>query len=201
MCAAEAASRNRDREGVLMVVAAGLDALVTEDALCVIAHVQLVVDLHRLRDRQRVGAEAVGLGLVFGDVALRIGSGGEVDRRPEQLEHEAPARLYARRVGVHDHAWFDLARAGGHERTCAFDLDDADAAHVHRRESVAVAERRCVDADPAACVEDRRAVGDAHLLAVDGQLDHALDGVHADHGHWASTPRFIIADWTAVAAV
>src|SRR5665647_1980900 len=197
----EATPGHSDGEGVLVVVAAGLDALVTEDALRVVAHVELVVDLHGLRDRQGVGAEAVRLRVVLLDVAQRVGSGGEVDRRPEQLEHEAPARLHPRRVGVHDHAGLDLARAGGNERPGAFDLDDADAAHVHRRERVAVTERRRLDLEPAARVEDRRALGDADLPAVDGQLDDPLDGVDADDGHGASTPRFIMADWTALAAV
>ena len=36
------------------VDAARLDALVAEDALRVVAHVEVVVDLHRLRDRARV---------------------------------------------------------------------------------------------------------------------------------------------------
>ena len=44
----EAAASDRDREGVLGVVAAGLDALVAEDALAVVAHEQVVVDLGRL---------------------------------------------------------------------------------------------------------------------------------------------------------
>ncbi len=57
----EAAAGDGDRERVLVVDAAGLDALVTEDALRVVAHVEVVVDLHRLRDRERVGAEALGL--------------------------------------------------------------------------------------------------------------------------------------------
>ena len=45
----EAASGDRDRERVLVVDAAGLDALVTEDALRVIAHVEVVVELRRGR--------------------------------------------------------------------------------------------------------------------------------------------------------
>src|SRR5215813_11305726 len=41
---------HRDREGVLGVLAAGLDALVAEDATRVVADVAAVVDLHRLGD-------------------------------------------------------------------------------------------------------------------------------------------------------
>src|SRR6185503_627168 len=47
----EAAAGDGDREGVLRVLPARLDALVAEDALRVVAHVQVVVDLGRLGDR------------------------------------------------------------------------------------------------------------------------------------------------------
>ena len=50
----EAAPRDGDGEGVLGVLAAGLDALVAEDALGVVADVEVVVDLHRLGDGRRV---------------------------------------------------------------------------------------------------------------------------------------------------
>src|SRR5260221_3249788 len=198
---AEAAARDRDRERVLMVVAARLDALVTEDALRVVADVEIVVDLHGLRDRERVRAEAIGLRVVLLDVAQRVRRGREVDGRAEQLEYQAAARLHALRVRVHDHPCLDLARARRYERARPLDLDDADAADVHRVQRVAVAERRRLDAEPAAGIEDRRALGDAHGFAVDGQLDESFRCGDADGGHWAGTPRFIIADSTALAAV
>src|SRR5438445_11834079 len=46
----EAPAGDADRERVLRVDTARLDALVAEDAARVVAHVQLVVDLHRLGD-------------------------------------------------------------------------------------------------------------------------------------------------------
>src|ERR1019366_8828877 len=49
----EAATRNRDGERVLGVRTAGFDALVAEDALAVVAHVEIVVDLDGLSDRGR----------------------------------------------------------------------------------------------------------------------------------------------------
>ncbi len=52
----EAATRDGDRERVLRVRPARLDALVAEDAARVVAHVEVVVDLHRLRHRRRVVA-------------------------------------------------------------------------------------------------------------------------------------------------
>src|SRR5690349_14614353 len=49
---AEAAAGDGDGERVLMIGTAGLHALVAEDALAVIADVEIVVDLDRLRDRR-----------------------------------------------------------------------------------------------------------------------------------------------------
>ena len=46
----ESAAGDGDRERVLRVGAARLDALVAEDATRVVAHVEIVVDLHRLGD-------------------------------------------------------------------------------------------------------------------------------------------------------
>ncbi len=155
---AEAAAGDRDRERVLGVGAAGLDALVTEDALRVVADVELVVDLHRLLDRERVGAEPIGLRLVPLDVRERLGRRREVAGRAEQLHHEPPARAHALGVGVHDHPVLDLARARGDEHARVLELDDADAAHVHRRQRVAVAERRRVDPHLPRGVEDRAAL-------------------------------------------
>src|SRR6185369_8360822 len=66
----EAAPGDGDRERVLPVGAAALDALVTEDALRVVADVEVVVELRRLGDGGRVlavgrvvvpGAQAVAL--------------------------------------------------------------------------------------------------------------------------------------------
>src|SRR5205807_1079088 len=81
------------------------------------------------------------------------------------------------------------------------DLDDADAADVHRCERVAVAEGRLLVAEHAARVENRRAFEDAHRLAVDRQLDHLLRRGEDDAAHVANTFRFTIADATAFAAV
>src|SRR3954470_21613008 len=50
----EAAPRDRYRERVLVIGAARFDAFVTEDALCVVAHVQLVIDFRRLSDRRGI---------------------------------------------------------------------------------------------------------------------------------------------------
>src|SRR5215471_17838234 len=49
---------DRDGEGVLRVLAAGLDALVAQDAARVVADIAVVVVLHRLGDR--LGCAAVG---------------------------------------------------------------------------------------------------------------------------------------------
>src|SRR4051794_5393053 len=96
----EAAPGDGDRERVLVVGAARLDAAVAEDALRVVAHVQVVVDLRRLRDGCGVRAEATRPRFVLLDVAQRIRRGRQVDRRAEQLEHEAATRADALAVGV-----------------------------------------------------------------------------------------------------
>src|SRR4029077_19486583 len=70
----ESAPRDRDGERVLILLAAGVDALVTEDALGVVADVQLVVDLDRASDRG--GRLAVRLDVVAGALALALRIGG-----------------------------------------------------------------------------------------------------------------------------
>ena len=67
----EAAPGDGDRERVLPLVAAGVDALVTEDALGVVAHVEVVVDLDRLVHGG--GGLAVGLLVVAGAPAVAPG--------------------------------------------------------------------------------------------------------------------------------
>ena len=72
----EAAPGDRDRERVLGILAAGLDALVAEDALRVVPDVELVVHLDRLGDRR--GARGLGAArrvVVAGLVAV-TGAGG-----------------------------------------------------------------------------------------------------------------------------
>ena len=67
----EPAPGDRDRERVLGIDAARLDALVAEDALRVVADVQLVVDLDRLGDGRR-GRLAVGGMVVAGLVGVAL---------------------------------------------------------------------------------------------------------------------------------
>ena len=105
MCALEAAAGDGDRERVLVVDAAGLDALVTEDALRVVAHVEVVVDLHRLRDGRRVWAEALGLRAVL--ARCSASASGAVERSTDEPSSSSTSRRLVRtrsRVGVHDHA-------------------------------------------------------------------------------------------------
>ncbi len=175
-------------------VAAGLDALVTEDALRVVAHVEVVVDLHGLRDRRCVRAEA-----------------RRIRRRSARCTRAPPARSRGRptsraararaggtcrtrsRVGVHDHPRLDLARAGRHERARALELDDADAADVHRRERVAVAERRRVDRRASGT---RRGSSSPRARAPPRRRRSARPSASvpraASSGHRAKTPRFAI---------
>ena len=73
----EAPARDRDREGVLGVGAARLDALVAEDAFPVVANVQVVVDLHRLGNGLRGGPVGrVMMARLAGIALRRPGDGG-----------------------------------------------------------------------------------------------------------------------------
>ena len=151
----EAPPGDADGPRLLPLLAARVDALVAEDALGVVPHVQRVVDLHRLVDRlgrrtvggvvvagdtlvtravgHRGWAEPRRVGAVLGVPPLDVGRQREVDRRAEQLEHEPAAVPGALGVGAHDHARLDLARARRHEHPRALDLDHADPAGVLRR--------------------------------------------------------------------
>src|SRR6478735_3769880 len=224
----EPAAGDGDRERVLPVGAAALHALVAEDALRVVADVVLVVDLDRLGDRcgrlPVAGVMVAGLGAVAGACrggrrgravplgprlvlrrpALGVGGGREVDARAEELEHHLPAVAHPLAVGADDHAVLGLPRARRHEHPRALELDHAHPACVHRGERLAEAERRDVERLHLAGVEDRRALGHAHGLAVDLELDGAADR-HRDCAHATSsgvkTPRTRIAESIALAAV
>src|SRR6185436_9748622 len=209
----EPAAGDGDRERVLGVLAARLDALVAEDALRVVPDVEVVVDLDRLVDglrsvdRRRVvvtglvrlslarggepGWRAVARGI--GLVALDVLEGGrrrrEVDRRPEELEDHLAAVPDPLGIGLHLHPGLDLAGARRHEHPRARDLDDADAADVDRRQVLEVAEGRRVDALGARGIEDRRAGGDADRDAIDRQLDGRPDGRRRRDGRTTWTGR------------
>ena len=155
------------------VLAARLDALVAEDALRVVADVEVVVDLHRLGDGR--GAARPSRRVVVARLAARrarrprrparrpearrVGAvcarsqspsasrrrRGQVDRRAEQLEHQL--RLCRTRSGRSGPPCPARPCASRPARARATpDLDDADAAHVHRRQVLEVAQRRGVDA-------------------------------------------------------
>src|SRR5579859_2249371 len=198
----EAAARYAQRKRVLCVDAASLHALVAEDAARVVAHVELVVDLDRLLDGGRRRTEAVGLDTVALHPSMHLGRRERhVHGGREHLQHDAAALAHALGVGEDLHAALDLARARGDEHARPFDLDHAHAAHVHRRERLEVAERRRVDAQAAAGLEDGRALGDVDLLAVDVNREHSLRQADEGCSGHQLPPRSGIADWIALAAV
>src|SRR5262249_50089576 len=93
----------------------------------------------------------------------------------------------------HDHPVLDRARARGHERARALQLDHADAADVRRLQRLPEAQRRGVDLELPAGVEDRRALGDLDLRLVDREGDPAR--------RHANTPTLPMADSMAEDAV
>src|SRR6267143_6003727 len=191
----ETAAGDGDGEGVLSVLAAGLDALVAEDALRVVADVQVVVDLRRLGDRGGLGAEALGARLVALHLPLDLlRDERQVDGRRQELEHELAAQADALGVGAHNHLRLDGARAGGHQDARALHFDDADAADVDRRQGLEVAQGRRVDLLGPAGLQDRRPFRHAHGRSVDRQLHLTPRGAgrpvaHAAPLFTAVTPR------------
>src|SRR5471032_319360 len=124
----EPTPRDRDREGVLPVAAAGLDALVTKDALRVVADVVFVVDLDRL-GHGFCGLSVAGMVVARSGAVSGAGRGGwcgravafvarailcrpaldvrrsrEIDARGEELEHHLAAVADTIRCDAHHHA-------------------------------------------------------------------------------------------------
>ena len=190
----EPAASNGDGKGVLEVVAAGLDALVAEDALRVIAHVEVIVDFDRLRDARRGSgvvrvvvtgvrdlARALGFRRRGRSVAVGPASivrqprpdtwrGREIDGRGQELKHHLAAVPHSLGVGADDHLRLDLARACGHEHARTFQLDDTNAADVHRMQRAQVAERRDGLSLALAGLEEGGPLVGAHGLTVDLEL-------------------------------
>ncbi len=165
----EAAPGDGDGEGDLRVGAAGLDALVAEHALRVVADVEVVVVLDRLRHGGGRGPEAGRVGAVLRQHRPQLVGGRQIHRRGQQLEHQLARQAHALGVGLHLHPGLGLARAGRRQHARALDLDDAHPAGVHRRQRLEVAERRHLGAGGAAGVEQRAALRHRHRAAVDRQ--------------------------------
>ena len=130
----EPAAGDGDRERVLRVDPAGLDALVAEDAPGVVADVELVVDLHGLGDAlsavgssgswwwpgSRASRSPAGSGSITAPnrsgwprtphPAVHVGAREEVhlDARGQELHHERARVPHALGVGRDDHAVLGL---------------------------------------------------------------------------------------------
>src|SRR5581483_841173 len=150
----EATPGDGDGEGVLRVGPAGFDALVAENALGVVAHVERVVDLDGLRH----GGAVVAVTLRIGSIAFAVSTcrrgRRQIYRRAEKLQHHLAAVPHALAVGVNHHTRFGAARARRNENARAFQLDDADAAGVNRSQRLEIAERRRIDPRAVAGVEN-----------------------------------------------
>ena len=128
----EAAAGDLDREGVLPLLAARVDALVAEDALRVVAHVEVVVDLDGLRHRRGVGAVPVEVDAVLVVPLGHVRGQRQVDRRAEELQHHAPGVVDTLGARVHHHVGLDGPRAGGHQRPRSLHLHHTQPAGVLR---------------------------------------------------------------------
>ena len=177
----EAAPGHGDRERVLVLLAARLDALVAEDALGVVAHVEVVVDLGRLvhgggglrRRAARDGRCACGRARGRAAPAGRSARGarcsaagtpaaaGVIERstdEPEELEHHLAAVAHARRVGLDHHAASTLREHAG---TSARAPSSSTTQTRHAFAGVRVSPKHSVGVSTpsVAGVEDRRALG------------------------------------------
>ena len=163
--------------------------------LRVVAHVQVVVDLHRLGDGLRVAAvgglvvsglarvalaagggragRAVPLGAcpVASHQAVDVGRRREIDRRRQELEHHPARQPHALGLGEDRHPRLDAPRAGRDQHPGAGHLDHAHPADVDRRQRLEEAQRGNVEPAGPARLEDRRAGRDPRRLAVDHDLD------------------------------
>src|SRR5262245_11052116 len=68
----EAATSYSDRKSVLSVGTAGFDAFIAEDALGVVAHIEVIVDLNGLVHVFGFTAVTVGAGVIPPHVGLRL---------------------------------------------------------------------------------------------------------------------------------
>src|SRR5690606_3606617 len=190
-------ARHRNGVRVLGLDATGADALVTQDALGVVPHVERVVDLDRLVDG--LGEGGIGRVVVAGHPAVPVLDGGcgrteplglasvlahpflhgvvdegHVDRGGEEFEDDLAGVADPLRVGGDHHPVFDLAGAGGDEGPAPLDLDHAHPADVDGGEGGRPAQRGLVFSHGAARLEDRRPLRDLHRTTVDGDGDLRL---------------------------
>src|SRR5260370_148050 len=96
------------------------------------------------------------------------------------LNISAPVGQTPLKTLVDLHPRLDLARTRGHQDSRTFELHDAHAANVDRSQGLELAQGRRVDLQPAASVEDGRALEHVDLLAVDADLDKPL-GLSDEH--------------------
>src|SRR3546814_447972 len=123
---------------------------------------------------EAAAVEAVGHGLVLQVALAALVADRAVERMVDEQElHDAVARLlHLVGVGLDHHALADRHGAGGDRLGRTLHLDQAHAAVAGHRQAVVVAESRNLDAGELAGLQDRQALCDLDLLAVDRQLRH-----------------------------
>src|SRR5437763_1693302 len=163
----EPASRHANRERVLRIHAAGFHAFVAKDALCVVAHVKFVVDFRRLRNRGRSRTEFLCARSVAFHVIPQLRRRRHVHGRREEFQHHAPAQANALRIRANHHAGFYFSRTRRHQRPRAFEFHDAHAANVHGRQRFEKTERRRFNPEFPRGIQNGRAFGNTHGLAID----------------------------------
>ncbi len=190
----ESAAGDRDDEALLPLLPTRVDALVAEDALGVVAHVEVVVDLHRLGDGRRSVAVAADVDAVLVVPFRHVLREREVDGRTEELQHHPSGVVDPFGTCADGHPGLQRSRARGHQRPRTLDVDHAQSTRVLRRDRVAEAQRRDVAAGAAACLEDRRARTDLDRRTVDRRRDAIGSVTGGARAHGRNTPRSTTAD-------
>src|SRR5208337_4978015 len=180
---------HRNGKRVLGFRAAGLDALIAKNALAIVAHVEFVVDLDRLRHcsgmrsigrgvapRERripispwrsARTESLRMSAVLDHVLLNLRRRRDVDGRAQELQNQTPTEPHSLRVRSHYHPRLHFARTRWDKRTRALDLDHADSAYVNRSERLQKAESRRVDPELSRRFKKCRSFRNRNLTPVD----------------------------------
>ncbi len=168
--AADAASAPGEREGMLHILGADLDAAPAHDALRVVPDVERVVVFERDLAADAAG-KAIDSGTVTFDVVQDLRRLSQVDRGGEQLQDHAPGRVDAVGLGVDDHVLADRDDARRLQDARPHDLHRAQPADGVGGQVGVVAQRRDVDARAPGGLQQGRTRRRAHRAAVDRQRD------------------------------
>src|SRR5262249_24770941 len=98
-----------DGKSILCVHTAGFHTLVTKDALGVIAHIEIVVNLRGLGHSCSRWTKAFWMSAITFHIFLESGRLRDIDRRSQKFQHNSAAEPDALRIRLDGHSRFNLA--------------------------------------------------------------------------------------------